>query len=445
MPERRVKNALKLLSHARGNVAVICAIAIIPLAVVAGFAVDYQLITTKKTKAQFTLDSAIIAGSRKMQESATPQEVALQVRQHFSLAMANEDGIMQCGDPEVTIQGTDISAFAVCSQQTSLSAIAGVNELSFRVESASTFGIGMIDVAFVFDISGSMIGPRIEALKDATEVAIDQLLPVNPPPGREDDIRIAMVSYNNSMNAGPFFQAVTGQTPQQTHSYYHWYYRRWYNIPYNTTCVFQREGSEKFSDARPGPGQYMTPASYWDRNDCRSAEPVTLTTNRQKLVDYVNDLDPSGGTAGHLGVAWGWYMISPEWWDTSSRPSDPFVPPSQPYQSGQTPLSVGPSPRLYDEPDTAKALILMTDGAFNSTITSNQGSSTWQAKQICDRIKQTNIVIYSVAFQAPDSGEEVLEYCASGPEFFFDPSNGQELTQSYQAIATSISDLRLTQ
>ena len=417
-----LKTQRRLSQNLKAHVSVILAIAIIPIAIVAGFAIDFQMVTTKKTKAQYTLDAAIIAGTRKMQNSGTPQEVTLLVRQYFTAAMQSNEGLLVCEAPDVVINGQDISASTICSQATTLSAIAGVNEMKFKVYSASTFGIGMIDVVFVFDVSGSMIGSRMTSLKEAAVVAIDQLIPANPAEGHEDDIRIAMVSYNNSLNAGDLFEVATGESPSQTYSYYHYYYRRYFNIPYHTTCVFQRTGSEKYTDALPGSGQYVTAAEYWDRNDCRNSEPVPLTNDNEVLVDYINDLDPSGGTAGHLGVAWGWYMISPEW--SSILPA---------------------APREYDAPDTAKAMILMTDGSFNATISNSQGSSTWQAQKLCDNIKDKGVIIYSVAFQAPSSGQAVLEYCSSGPEYFFSPENGQQLTQSYQAIATSISDLRLTQ
>ena len=243
-----------------------------------------------------------------------------------------------------------------------------------------------------------------------------------------------MVSYNNSLNAGDLFETATGKSPQQTHRYYHYYYRRWFTVPYTTTCVFERWGDEAFSDAPPNHdidventgsqnvGDYITAANYWDRNECRDAEPMPLSTDKDALKDYIDALDPEGGTAGHLGVAWGWYMISPEW--AEHLPSAPLE---------------------YDEPDTAKALILMTDGDFNSEYHWRLGSSRSQAEQLCDQIKDTNITIYSVAFQAPSSGEAVLEYCATSSETFFDPSNAQELSQAYQAIATSISDLRITE
>lgn len=86
----------------------------------------------------------------------------------------------------------------------------------------------------------------------------------------------------------------------------------------------------------------------------------------------------------------------------------------------------------------------MTDGDFLHQEFSEQGSSMEQAKDVCDAMKaQDKVIIYTVAFQAPRKGKEVLGYCASGPEFAFEPQNGEELSQAYQAIATSISDLRI--
>jgi len=63
---------------------------------------------------------------------------------------------------------------------------------------------------------------------------------------------------------------------------------------------------------------------------------------------------------------------------------------------------------------------------------------------LCDAIKEDDVIIYTVAFQAPQAGKDVLSYCASGPEFYFNAENGQELMESYNAIATSISDLRIS-
>jgi hypothetical protein len=88
----------------------------------------------------------------------------------------------------------------------------------------------------------------------------------------------------------------------------------------------------------------------------------------------------------------------------------------------------------------------MTDGAFNrAEFESEQGDSDTQARAVCDAMKDNGrIIIYTVAFEAPTEGKDVLAYCASAPEFAFTPENGAELTEAYQAIAVSISDLRIS-
>ncbi len=214
-------------------------------------------------------------------------------------------------------------------------------------------------------------------------------------------------------------------------------------------CVWERDGDEKFTDAAPGPGAYLAHQQAWfvedssqsdggdwevghpnrpnnsryDGNECRSAEPVELTNNRDTLGTYISTLNAGGYTAGHLGVAWTWYLIAEDW-DTV-------------FDGDAAPLS-------YSEPDSAKVVILMTDGAFNTEVFPEQGDSATQARSLCDNMKLRDIKVYSVALNAPTAGQEVLSYCASGPDFYFEPETGAELSDAYKQIAASISDLRIS-
>ena len=414
----RVRHLAKLN---QGHVAILVALTILPITLIAGFAIDFQLLTTKKNKAQYSLDSAAIAGTRAYQQGATLEEVSSTVKNYFIAALESTSSNLTCSVPTVVIENTDVDAKTSCTMLTSLSAIAGVEEMSFEVNTATTFGIGKVDVAFVFDISGSMDGSRLADLKVAAHDAIDTLIAENPREGHENDIRLSMVAYNGAFNAGSYFETVTGESPDQAYTYY--YDGEWHTYYYTTTCVFERSGEEAFTDAPPGAGQYLMAAGVYERNDCSDTVPQELTSTRQTLHDYVTALEAGGNTAGHLGVAWGWYTISPNW--SSVLPADS-------------------NPLPYDEPDTAKALVLMTDGAFNTVGNTHNGSSSWQAKQLCDEIKKTDIVIYSVAFQAPEAGRDVLQYCASDSDTFFTPSDGQQLQDAYQSIAKSIADLRIT-
>jgi Flp pilus assembly protein TadG len=216
-----------------------------------------------------------------------------------------------------------------------------------------------------------------------------------------------------------------------------------------STCVWERDGDEKFTDAKPETDAYLAHQQAWfeededhsdggvwhvghpnrpdhswyDGDECRDSEPVALTNNRSTLINHIKSLNAGGGTAGHLGVAWSWYLVSEYWGGV--------------FTGSSAPLS-------YTEPDSTKVVILMTDGAFNAEIFSAQGNSNTQARNLCDNMKASGIKVYAVALSAPTSGREVLNYCASGPEFYFDPNSAAELKDAYRKIATSISDLRIS-
>lgn len=67
-----------------------------------------------------------------------------------------------------------------------------------------------------------------------------------------------------------------------------------------------------------------------------------------------------------------------------------------------------------------------------------------RTKAICDAAKEAGIVVFTIGFEAPTSGQEVLEDCASSVSHYFDV-DGLEITDAFAAIASSIRQLRLIQ
>ncbi len=63
---------------------------------------------------------------------------------------------------------------------------------------------------------------------------------------------------------------------------------------------------------------------------------------------------------------------------------------------------------------------------------------------LCTAVKQQGIVVYTVAFEAPTAGRNLLRSCASSSNHAFDV-NGLEIRSAFASIATSIRKLRLTQ
>lgn len=144
----------------------------------------------------------------------------------------------------------------------------------------------------------------------------------------------------------------------------------------------------------------------------------------------IDSYTASGATAGHIGSAWGWYLLSPEWSSVlgSSAPAN------------------------YDDDEVEKHMIIMSDGEFNTSYLSGgatdpatqSNESYAQFKALCNGIKGKGITVYTVGFDltSPRALSE-LESCASSPENFFDAKTGAQLKQSFETIAKKLNTLRL--
>jgi Flp pilus assembly protein TadG len=73
-------------------------------------------------------------------------------------------------------------------------------------------------------------------------------------------------------------------------------------------------------------------------------------------------------------------------------------------------------------------------------------SSTKDARlqTICTAAKNAGIVVYGIGFEAPSSGRNELRACSTSTSHYFDAS-GLEISTAFRAIASNISQLRLTQ
>ncbi|TDK51590.1 pilus assembly protein [Antarcticimicrobium luteum] len=80
-------------------------------------------------------------------------------------------------------------------------------------------------------------------------------------------------------------------------------------------------------------------------------------------------------------------------------------------------------------------------GAFNDV---NSTTKDTRTKAICDAAKAEGIIVFTIGFEAPWSGLEVLKDCASSSSHFFDVE-GLEISDAFASIASSIRKLRLTQ
>jgi Flp pilus assembly protein TadG len=213
----------------------------------------------------------------------------------------------------------------------------------------------------------------------------------------------------------------------------------------NTPCVSERTEAQAYTSASPSTAlvgrNYAAPG-----NDCPSTTIQPLTSNRTTLTNVINGLSIGGSTAGQIGAAWGWYAVSPTF--NSLWPS-----------SGAGPHNVR---------DTLKAVILMTDGEFNTpyctgVIAQNAGDGSGsasnkincnatngdpytQAQRLCTAMKAEGIVVYTVGFQVASGGDAArfLRDCATGPAYAHLPASGADLSTAFKAIGRDITRLRIS-
>lgn len=212
-----------------------------------------------------------------------------------------------------------------------------------------------------------------------------------------------------------------------------------------STCVSERT-TNAYTDASPSTTylglNYASP-----NNPCIAQTVVPLTSDKTVLHNAVNNLVAEGSTGGHIGSAWAWYMISPNFanlWPTDSQPA------------------------AYGTKDVLKVAVLMTDGLYNSTYcngviskdsTSGSGSSSdhincnapngdsySQAESICDGMKQQGIIIYAVGFDiaSDPNAQHIMNYCAMDSNHVYLPNSSSDLAAAFIAIGQDVTALRIS-
>lgn len=65
--------------------------------------------------------------------------------------------------------------------------------------------------------------------------------------------------------------------------------------------------------------------------------------------------------------------------------------------------------------------------------------------KMCDLAKSKDVLIYTISFEAPTDGQQLLENCATAKSHHFAVTGSQGISDAFFNIATSINKLRLTQ
>ncbi len=189
----------KFARDARGNVAILFGLTLIPLMLGIGVAVDYGRALIVHERMQQAADAAGLAVGSWVGLSQDEQKTKAQ--QYFD-ANYPPSTIGTVGVLNVNFVGTDIKVTVTGEVPTTFMRLANIDTIGVGATTTISVGMGTIEVALALDNSGSMTGSKIASLKTAASNLVDTLFANSQNATKPDPIKIAVVPFAASVNIG---------------------------------------------------------------------------------------------------------------------------------------------------------------------------------------------------------------------------------------------------
>lgn len=413
-------------SDERGTVAMIFGIMMTALLFLAGMAVDYTRAMNVRTRVSDAADAAALAAGRALMAGGmSANEIRALALKYFNENVKSVNGQATVGTPKINVntQTGGVTIDVDSKVKLTLARIMGKQTLDFPISTAVNFSQKDIEIGMALDITGSMGNrddsgqTKIVGLQRAFESFANRLI-------RDDSesrqkVRIALAPYSASINLGSYADDASARRSSdkcvtESRSGASTDAKNVFRVA--ADGVLDRDPTEGVPRDRSG----RQVPSYL----CPTAAVVPLSDDREELIRTVNRFSPNGWTAGHFGVQWAWNLVSDNWnWDGVRADGYERV----------------------DEGKLLKAVVLMTDGIFNTAYHGRKSSE--QAIALCDAMKAKGVVVFAVAFDTSREPADAatLKACASsGPGYYANASNGDELEAAFNNFAAKLTELRLT-
>lgn len=452
----------KLGNDLRGNVAITFALALVPMLLAVGVAVDYARAMNAQGALQNATDAAVLAAGAS--DKVSDAEITALVNQylagnHYDLRLKAVDAVKVTTTPS-----NGIRVHVTGNVDTTFMALAGYTTLDVGADSGIVRGSGAapLELAMVLDTTNSMGGTKINDLKTAAKNLANTVL------SSSTDAKVGVVPFSYYVNVGtanrnqPWMNTPADFTePGSTYVEYPdktgctLTYGTCYSdgVPYSCsiseTCtswgdpVTKQYGdyTHKFWGCvgmRPAPDTDLLDNALSDRYpgllDTSCANQLTdLTASKIDVTTAIDALSPWGETFIPNGLIWGWNLLDS----------------AQPFTNSKTAAEIAAK-------GGKKALVLMTDGANTLSISGTAGfvagcpsgdcsATDTLTAQVCENIKASGIVVYTVLFDVSDAKiEKMLQDCASDPANSYVAADGTALIASFNKIGKSLTSLRLS-
>ena len=358
-----------------GAVAVIFGICLLAISLTSALAIDFARGSSLQISLQNDLDAAVLGAAT---SGVTEAQMVEAAKTYFGQNWKEKYGITDDVDVAITKPtDTTVRGVARVKVPTTLMAIAGIEDLDITVTSEIELTGENIEVALVLDVTESMAGAKIDALKASAEGLIDKAF---AKADARNHIKMSIVLFADYVNVGDANRNASWMSvPLDSSSTQEVCNDNYQDVIGTSNCRDEtfsgdRDGVPYSYTAQVCDYQYGPPyRKCWDSTTstawygCAASRPYPLDTQDQDygtpfpgavnvmcgdpLLPLPNDIDALkariaaistfGNTYIPAGLLWGWNTLSK---------SEPFT---EAVEYGE---------RINGVP-VEKALVLMTDGA----------------------------------------------------------------------------------
>ncbi len=432
-------------SDRKGNVAVLFALAVVPVVGGLGAAIDYSMANSYRTDIQKALDSTALALSKLLPlDEAKMNEVGMQ---YFLASLGNHE--LTNLDLDIVPDNGKVTLHATGDYTPKLANLFGATSFQVGARAEAVWSMGKVEVVLALDNTGSMAGEKIAKLKEGAQKLVDIL---KNSARKEGDAKIGIVPYTVQVRVDhTAFAAATwwrdgycnrsqyktkddcedeGHTWRQTNS------ASWEG------CLSERDQKDDDNNwiNYDALGTAVDPANpdtkfprAWNNSDrCPSATILPLTdvypsSGYTAVTNKITAMTANGNTNVTIGAVWGWHLLDD----------------IEPFTEG----------RPYQTKDVQKYLILMTDGDnTESRFSSNETSINNRTKAVCDNIKALPqntanvpatpaIKIWSI--RVINGNADLLKGCATNSSMYVSVTDANQLNAVFTAIGSEIASLHL--
>lgn len=429
----------------RGNVAIIVALVFIPMLVLAGGATDLARYEAFRVALQDGIDRGVLAAAALTQTKPSEETV----RDYIS-TLSFIDEVALDVDEQKHINGKVVTAQARYVMPTAFLPLIGIDTLTVGAVSRAEDKRQNIELSLMLDFSGSMAGTKYKTLKIAAKEFVDAIFRDE---ADTEHTTMSIVPYAGQVSVGEAMFNTLVNLPSYPERRDHW----------NSSCFEMRDQSD-FGTGQISfiPRKQVPHFTAWNATNftenlnpgwCPSDDTsiVYLSNDPEYLKSRIDSYRMYDGTGTAIAVNWGYMLLDP---------SSQGVIGAALANGLMNPVFAN-RPAPFNDTDTIKFIVLMTDGAIteqftaldpnapvrtagNTSLLTTPTQNRDRMYQVCDAAKANGVTVYTIGFQVNSQGAQEMRNCATTSDHYYDVQ-GLAIDQAFASIASAIQKVKLTQ